>query len=335
MPARHTIRPPRWITPARRDDVPDRGCGAAQPQRPRSRTRPGISRGLGSNPAAAAGLRRGRGPFGCGFAALAIWLAILPTGISAKAQSWTDSLAAMPVSPAVHYLDRTNCVAVMLNAFQSNAVVKALIFMPGATDEFYMFRRAHAQLAGDHLTLLDAIEALTNQTKIQATFRPPFLLLHTGEDYVEPEVSVKDANTEMLLKEHRAPSHVLCNDRDWDYLQPLLRWSLKVDIRPWHGSTGSWHFYRHSFAGWNLTGWEALEAAALAGKSRFTVKRKSVVFEVDRRIKSQVPSLQSHVSSLRTVGPVANRARPVGNFSLSLIPSFSWVEPAHLFQEPL
>ena len=70
----------------------------------------------------------------------------------------------------------------MLDAFQSNAVVKALIFMPGATDELYFFRRAHAKLTNANPSLLDAIVALTNQTYIQATFQPPLLLLHTTED---------------------------------------------------------------------------------------------------------------------------------------------------------
>ncbi len=45
----------------------------------------------------------------------------------------------MPLGTNVTELNRTNCVGIMLRAFQSNNVVKALIFMPGATDEFYFF----------------------------------------------------------------------------------------------------------------------------------------------------------------------------------------------------
>lgn len=238
--------------------------------------------------------------------ALGLWL--LLAGAQLRAQSWTEALACMPINPSVHYLDRTNCVEVMLDAFRSNGVVKGLIFMPGATDEFYMFRRAHASLTGEKLNLAEAIIALTKESRIQATFNPPFLLLHTDEDSLEPDVTVRDERTETRLKTSRGPSHVFCNDRDWDYLQPILRWSLKVDIRPWHKSPDSWHFYRHSFAAWDLTGWEALEAAALAGKSRFTVERKSVVFEVDRRVKvsprfeapgskSQVPGSEPRASA--------------------------------------
>ena len=53
----------------------------------------------------------------------------------------------MPLGAGVTMLVETNCVAAMLRAFQSNATVKALIFMPGATDEFYMFHRARRKLA--------------------------------------------------------------------------------------------------------------------------------------------------------------------------------------------
>ena len=189
----------------------------------------------------------------------------------------------MPLNAPVAQLNRTNCVQLMLGAFQSNAVVKALIFMPGATDEFYMFRRAQAELTNASPTLLDAVRALTNQTLIRATFRAPLLLLHTDEDPLEPDIVVQDQPTAEKLRQAAFLPRLFCYDRDWDYVQPALKWNLKVDIRPWKNSTDSWHFYRHSFVASGLTGWEALETAALAGKSRFTVRRKQVVFEPDPR----------------------------------------------------
>ena len=51
--------------------------------------------------------------------------------------------------------------------------------------------------------------------------------------------------------------HALHNDRDWDFLQPILTKTLKADIQPGAHTYESYHFYRHSFAAWNLTG-EAL-----------------------------------------------------------------------------
>jgi len=219
-----------------------------------------------------------------GFAVVSMWMTLLMLGERVRAETWSEALATMPLKAEVHHLDRLNCVDVMLSAFQSNNVVKGLIFMPGATDEFYMFRRAQADLAGSHLSVLDAVVALTNQTRIRALFRPPLLLLHTEEDPLEPQTAVEDERTASVLKSSRELPRIWCNDRDWDYVQPKLRWALKMDIRPWQKSVDSWHFYRHSFAAWNLTGWEALEATAFAGKSRFTVRRNSVVFEVDRRV---------------------------------------------------
>jgi len=201
----------------------------------------------------------------------------------ANAASWPETLACMPLHTEAHQLNQTNCVQVMLSSFQSNPVVKALIFMPGATDEFYMFGRAKAELSTGNPTLFDAIAALTNQTYICATFRPPLLLLHTKDDLLEPDAKIHDQRAADRIRQARAPAHILCNDRDWDYLQPILRWSLKTEIKPWRNSRDSWHFYRHSFAACNLTGWEALETAALAGKTSFTIRRGEVVFEVDRR----------------------------------------------------
>lgn len=192
----------------------------------------------------------------------------------------------MPLQGQASELNRTNCVEIMLDAFQSNQVVKALVFMPGATDEFYLFRRARATLGTTNPTLLDAVSALTNQTFIQATFRPPFLLLHTTEDPLEPANAIRDQRTaERLEKAARIP-HLSCNDRDWDFLQPVLKRALKIALRPWRYTTGSWHFYRHSFTTWDVNGLEALEIASFAGKSTFTLKRKEAVFEVDPRVRA-------------------------------------------------
>jgi len=214
-----------------------------------------------------------------------ICLLILLAGLGARAaEDWQSALSRMPLGGKVAQLNRTNCVKVMLNAFQSNDVVKALVFMPGATDEFYMFRRAKASLTNDAPTLLDAVMALTNQTLITVTFRPPLLLLHTAEDPLEPIMVIKDGPTADRLEGRLFLPHALFNDNDWDYLLPILRKHLHVSFSPELHSIHSWHFYRHSFAGWNLNGWEALEAIAMAGKSKFTVERRHVTFEGDPRM---------------------------------------------------
>jgi len=199
------------------------------------------------------------------------------------AETWQAALSRMPLGTNVRQLNRTNCVGLLLGAFQSNDIVKALIFMPGATDELYFWRRANAELTNSPASLLDAVNALTNQTFIRAAFRPPLLLLHTSEDLVEPVITVQWQPTADKIKRGRFAPHVLYNDRDWDYLWPVLRKAFRTDLEPWPHLTDSWHFYRHSFAAWNLTAWEALEATALAGEEVVTVRRRQVVFEGDTR----------------------------------------------------
>jgi hypothetical protein len=211
---------------------------------------------------------------------------------AAGADSWPEALGRMPLRSSVTQLNRTNCVEIMLRAFQSNAVVKAMIFMPGATDEFYMFRRAKANLTQPAPTLFDAVSALTNQTLIRVKFQPPLLLLHTDEDPLEPDIVVQHPATEAKIRQKQLAGTLVCNDRDWDYLEPILRKMLKMDLRPWQYSVDSWHFYRHSFAASGLDGWEALEVAALAGKSRFIVTRNRVEFKVDPRIRA-IPKFEA------------------------------------------
>jgi hypothetical protein len=190
----------------------------------------------------------------------------------------------MPLESGVSDLNRTNTVNVMLRAFRSNAVVKALIFMPGATDELYMFRRVKADLTNAAPTLLDAARALTRRTPIRVTFRPPMLLVHSEEDSLEPLIKVEHQRTADRLHQADFLPVVLYIDRDWDSLQPICKRTLKLDLRPWRYTIGSWHFYRHTFAAWGLSGWEALEAMALAGKSGFIVRRGQVIFIADRRL---------------------------------------------------
>ena len=199
------------------------------------------------------------------------------------AETWPAALSAMPLGTNVTQLNRTNCVGILLRAFQSNDVVKALIFMPGATDELYFFRRARAELTNSPASLLDAVSALTNQTLIRATFRPPLLLLHTAEDLLEPAIRIEHQPTADKIRRARFVAHGVYNDRDWDYLRDVLRWSLRTEMRPLSHSHDSWHFYRHSFAAWNLTGWEAIEATALAGQEGVTVRRKQLLFGTDPR----------------------------------------------------
>jgi hypothetical protein len=210
------------------------------------------------------------------------WLTV--AGVSAPAQeTWQDALSRMPLRAGATELNRTNCVALMLNAFQSNAVVKALIFMPGATDELYFFRRANAKLTNAHPSLLDAVAALTNQTYIQASFQPPLLLLHTTEDPLDAIAIIKNQSTAAKLHRKVIPDRTIFIDADWDAVRGVLNRKMSIGLRPYSNAPDSWHFFRHNFAACGVTEWEMLEAMALTDKTKFTVHWLAAGFELDRR----------------------------------------------------
>jgi hypothetical protein len=206
-------------------------------------------------------------------------------------ENWQNALSQMPLTVNVAELNRTNCVPLMLDSFQSNGVVKALVFMPGATDELYFFRRAHATLTNSNPSLLDAVTALTNQTYIQATFQPPLLLLHTTEDALDGFAAVKNESTAAKLRQRLVPDRVIFNDADWGNLTSALHKKLSVGLRPDPDAPETWHFYRHSFAACGVTQWEMLETIALAGKTTFTVNWLTVEFQPDARA-GVVPKLE-------------------------------------------
>ncbi len=213
-----------------------------------------------------------------------IFFLILAFGFHGKVlagESWQDALGKMPLDANVTELNRTNCVSLLLNSFQSNGVVKALIFMPGATDEIYFFRRARAMLTNSNPSLLDAVAALTNQTFIQATFQPPLLLLHTTEDSLDGFAIVKNESTAKKLREQSVSGRVVFNDADWDIVRAVLNKKLSVGLRPFSDAPDSWHFYRHSFVADGVTEWEMLESIALAGKTTFTVHWRTAEFKLD------------------------------------------------------
>jgi hypothetical protein len=224
---------------------------------------------------------------------LTLWLfaATVAAQLSASAQpTWQEELAKMPLTNGVTELNRSNCVALFLAAFHRNPAVRGIVFMPGATDEFYFFRRAHAKLTNGNPTLLDAVIALTNQTYIRVLLRPPLLLLRTDQDPVEPDETVQDQKTADSIKKHKYAKDAVYNDRDWDYVRHLLGIYLNINVKPGPATHDSNHFFRHSFVAYDLNGWEALEATALAGKTKFTVRKGTVLFEGDERFYGAAPT---------------------------------------------
>ena len=92
---------------------------------------------------------------------------------------------------------------------------------------------------------------------------------------------VHDQHTADRIKRKHFEQHGVFNDRDWDFMQPILSFDLDTRMLPGLYSHESHHFFRHSFAEFDLNGWDALRAVGLAGKTCFAVERKKVVFTGD------------------------------------------------------
>ncbi len=217
--------------------------------------------------------------------ALAIFVLIAAISATAFAgDNWQQALSQMPLGTSATELNRTNAIPLMLNAFQPSTVVKALIFMPGAADEFVFLRRAHVTLTNANPSLADAIVALTNQTYIRAEFQPPFLLLYTTQDTLEPIATVKSKSTAAKLQSRIVPGRMAFCDCNWDLLRPAIAKKLSVGLRPFSDSSDSWHIWPANFAAYNLTQWELLETVARTSKTTFTLHWLTVDFQLDPRM---------------------------------------------------
>lgn len=227
---------------------------------------------------------------------ISLLILLLLSRFGAIAETWPEALSRMPLAVTnVTELNQGNCVEVVLRALYPNATVKAMVFMPGATDEFYMFHRARAILTNGAPTLLDAVRALTNQTNIRVTYIAPILLFHTDEDPIEPLVEIDDPGTARKLKETNFKLRTFYNDIDWDHVLPDLKKYTHLTISPKARRMDSWHFFRHCVAGWNLTNWEAMEAVMMAGKERVRIEKNKLIFEGDIRTRTR-PKFDATVS---------------------------------------
>lgn len=216
--------------------------------------------------------------------ALAIFILVAGLGVVARAdEDWHAALSRMPMGTRTKELSRTNAIPLMLNAFQSNNVVKALIFMPGAADEFVFLRRAHATLTNANPSLADAVTALTNQTYIRAEFRSPFLLLYTRQDDLEPIAIIKSKSAAKSLRERTVPDRIVLYDSNWDYSRRAVAKRVSVTVLPFADDPGSWHFWPNNFVACGVTQWELLTALALSGKTTFTVHWLTANYSLDMR----------------------------------------------------
>lgn len=194
------------------------------------------------------------------------------------AEAWREALSTMPF-PAEAAVTRSNCMRLFLEAFQSNATVKALIFLPGVADDFYLLNRDLQPLDLHASNLAEAVAALTQKTHVRATFRRPMLLLHLQRERLTPQEAVFGRAIAKRLQTQSHWPHLLLVDRHWDYLQPQLSQKLALPVWPQVEAQDSWHFGRAYAAGWNLSDYEVLRALALATGTRYTISTDRIRFQ--------------------------------------------------------
>jgi hypothetical protein len=204
-------------------------------------------------------------------------------GKAFAAESWQDVLGQMPFKTGVTTLTRTNAIPLILDAFESNSVVKALVFMPGAADEFVFLRRAQVTLNEANSSLAGVITALTNQTYIRVCFHPPLLLLYTTEDDLGPIATIKSKSALSRLQARTVPGRLYFCDSNWDFTRRAIGGKVNIGVRPFSNSPSSWHFWPNNFVAYNLNQWELLESVALSGKTTLTLHWLTADYQLDAR----------------------------------------------------
>src|SRR5262245_47793171 len=182
-------------------------------------------------------------------------------------ETWQEALARMPLPGGTNPLERNNTVRRLLEGLQPNSIVKALVVLPAVSDDFYLINRDEPALGLRATNLWQAIVALTNVTDVRATFKPPFLLLHRAEDFLEPKFTVNDPITAQRLKTTAGLSHVFFCDAHWKKVKPILNKTVRPSVYPWSTSQDAWHFARHNLSGWEMSDWELVIGVSLSGKT--------------------------------------------------------------------
>jgi hypothetical protein len=199
--------------------------------------------------------------------------------LDGNAQTWQEALGKMPVPLAAQPLTRKNFMPVCLDHFQSNGVIKAVIFLPGVADDFYLINRDRALWRVSADSLLSAVMGLTNSTQLHITWRPPYLLVHADQDRLTPLVQAKNSRIGERLRWAHSITTLSLIDRHWDAVQPALQNGLKMQVMPQSGSEEAWHFGRVNLAAFGLTDWELLSALSIAARTKVVMESKKIRFE--------------------------------------------------------
>ena len=203
-------------------------------------------------------------------------LAALLFCFSTQAEDWQAHFAKIPINTTSFRAHLTPPVDLVLTNFQPSSEIRAVVLMPGAADRLYFYDWGEVKLPPNP-TLLDAITALTNAADLRIFVAPPFLLL--GMSYDNPADPLTYTPTAKPgLNERKQKGRTYYLDRPYDRLLPKAEKFTKLKFIPKRTSPDSWHYYRLSFVGYDLTADELLRALAYGTKTTVVVDRKRANF---------------------------------------------------------
>jgi hypothetical protein len=196
--------------------------------------------------------------------------------VSARGQDWRETLAKTPFSRSSFQAYQTEPVELILKSFKPAGEMRGVVLMPAAADQLYFFDWGRVELSGAP-TLLEALNALTNKAQMTYTFVAPFLLIHLPRDTTsDPLTFAADAPPKLQTRKRGGQIYYL--DRPYDRILPALKKITGLKSIPDQRDAGSWHFYRLSFVGYDLSASEILRAMGYGTKTAVVVEKKRIVF---------------------------------------------------------
>lgn len=199
--------------------------------------------------------------------------------IGIHAEDWQTAFARIPIRTTNFPAHLTPPVELILTNFQPTAEIRGIILMPGAADRLYFYDSGTVTLPPNP-TLLDAITALTNQADLRVYLAPPFLLIGMRYDdpadpmTVDPQVSLD----KLKLNEQKRPGRVFFIDRPYDRILSQVEKVARLRLKPSRFDPASWHYYRLSFVGYDLTGADFLRAVAYGTKTSVRIEKRRAIF---------------------------------------------------------
>jgi hypothetical protein len=203
-------------------------------------------------------------------------------GLAAPAPNESDFMDALSrlALPRDITLARSNIVRVVLESFRSNEVVKAIVVSPGVIDDLHLINRDAPALKIDARTVADALARLTNCSSSRLEFTNSIVHWRTETERSRPEIVVAAGSplSASLARGYSLPQ-VLWIDAHWEKVQPQLKKSLRLSLRPPADADAAWHFERVNIAAAGLNDWEIVRAVAQSTGTRIVIRKRTLTFE--------------------------------------------------------